>query len=78
MFTAMRLLCAAISTISGGFVLSKLWLWFVVPLGALSISVPQAIGIDLMVTYMVVRPSNDTKTTKGEQITKMLSLLVYP
>lgn len=42
-----------------GFVLAKLWTWFIVPLGAPALSVPSAIGIGLVVGFVTGRPSNE-------------------
>jgi hypothetical protein len=35
-----------------GVVVADLWAWFVVPLGVSAISIPHAIGMDLIVTYL--------------------------
>ncbi len=35
-----------------GWVLVKLWLWFIVPLGVLAITVPHGIGIASVVSYL--------------------------
>lgn len=40
------------SIILRGFVLSYLWQWFVVPLGAVSISIPIAIGLSMLVAFL--------------------------
>lgn len=43
-----------------GFVLSKLWLWFIVPLGVVAINIPTACAISLIVTLLTA------KAGKGE------------
>lgn len=45
----------ALSVIWCGWVLARLWLWFVVPaLGAPALSLPHAVGLDLLVTLIAV------------------------
>ncbi len=39
-------------TIYNGFVISKLWLWFLVPLGIFEIRIVQAIGISLIFSIL--------------------------
>ena len=53
-----------------GLVLSKAWGWYIVPIGMPNISMVQAIGIDLIVTYMTMQPrnSNDTPTELGKML----------
>lgn len=36
-----------------GFTIATTWGWFVVPLGLPAISIPHAIGLDFLITYMV-------------------------
>lgn len=38
-----------------GFVLTKLWTWFVVPLGAPTITLAIAVGINLTVSFLTAR-----------------------
>ena len=42
---------AVVATING-WVLSILWGWFIVPLGAMALSVPAAIGVALVVSFL--------------------------
>lgn len=42
-----------------GFATKTLWAWFVTPIGVPAISLPQAIGIDLIVTLMTLRPRKE-------------------
>lgn len=45
-----------------GFVLCKLWAWFVCPIFSLApISIPQAIGIALVVSFLAARRSSNSK-----------------
>ncbi len=50
-----------------GFVLVDLWAWFVLPLGAPTVSFAHAIGLDLLVTYVVQRRSDVEPTKKKKQ-----------
>lgn len=51
------LVTVAIGAFWGGFVLTKLWFWFVVPTFHLPLlTLPSAIGLSLVVSYMTSRP----------------------
>lgn len=62
--------------IYGGFVLSKLWFWFMVPLGLQPISIVLAIGINLLVTYIVYLDIN-TKKNQQYDTTKPVGVISY-
>ena len=78
-----KLLIIMILSIPGliwsGFVITKLWIWFVVPLGLPVISISHAIGIDLIITFMcghAVDPKNKKiLTTIIESITRPAVIL---
>jgi uncharacterized membrane protein len=61
-----------------GFVLSKLWAWFIVPLGAPSLTLPLAIGLAMVVGFLTyhtrVMPSSDTRT-ETEKVSDGLTVL---
>jgi len=74
-------------TILRGFVLSQLWAWFVVPaLGAPSLSIGEAIGITLVVSFLtssivqnlvrinfrVAKDGAKVNTDKGESLQAMI------
>lgn len=43
-----------------GYALSKLWAWFLVPaLGVPALSIPAAIGLAMVVSYMTYQPTKD-------------------
>lgn len=45
-----------------GFVLKVLWGWFMTPLGVAAISIPQALGISIIVALLIFRvPSKEVK-----------------
>jgi hypothetical protein len=48
------------ATILQGYVVSQLWLWFIVPLGVVNISVAHGIGIALIVSYLTARINGAT------------------
>ena len=50
-----------IQAILGGFVLSQLWGWFMVPFGVVAISIPWAIGLSLLVGTFTMTPNVATK-----------------
>lgn len=60
----------------GGWVISVLWGWFVVPaFGLPAISIPTAIGIDSIVTYMTWHGYKEDDSSTGK---KFLMVLVRP
>lgn len=50
------LLLVPILTIYKGWVVATLWGWFLVPYGAVPISIPLAIGISCLVVCLTARP----------------------
>lgn len=63
-----------------GYVLSKLWAWFVVPaLGVPELSIPAAIGLALIVSYMTHQATNgDDDLTPEALIEGVLWLAMRP
>ena len=62
-----------ISTIIKGFVLVKLWGWFIIPVfNAPVLSVPYAIGLSLLVNY--ITPTEESKEEDEELASKFLKL----
>lgn len=61
----------AISAVLKGFVLTKLWVWFIVPLfGFEPLRMPFAIGLAIVVgflTHQVDNTKSENKTSIGEQ-----------
>lgn len=58
-----QLILGILLTVLSGFVIMVLWGWFIVPLGLVPISLAHAIGIDLLVTFIVTtNASNSTQT----------------
>jgi hypothetical protein len=62
---------------SFGFVLSYLWLWFVVPLGVPPIGILHSYGLSLVVLMMTLRPSirknEEKEIDKGKVVGVFLS-----
>jgi len=52
----MGCLLLAVATLINGVVISLMWEWFVVPLGAASISWIHAIGLGILNTYLTTQP----------------------
>lgn len=64
-----------------GFALSKLWAWFLVPaFGVPPLSIPAAIGLALVVSYMTYQDTNadEDKDTKERVIKGALTLALKP
>lgn len=58
------LLIWLVCAVAGGFVLQLMWGWFVPPtFGLAALSLPQAIGLDLLITWVVM---SDTTQVKRE------------
>lgn len=55
------LLLVVISLVTSTFTLGYLWQWFVVPLGVSAISMAQAFGLTLIVTFFQVRQAPHIK-----------------
>lgn len=67
-----------IGAILNGFVLCKLWIWFIVPtFGLPTLTIPVALGISLMASYLTSRPdtNQDDKTDWGMLLAMSL---IYP
>lgn len=66
-----------ICIIWSGYVLSTLWGWFLVPaLGLPAISIPSAIGIDLVVSYMTHQYRENTNDL-GRDVEMLIKGMVY-
>jgi hypothetical protein len=49
-----------------GYLTTWIWLWFMVPLGVPSISIPMAVGLNLLAQYILPKPTtNDVTWDKG-------------
>jgi len=77
-------LVITISSIINGYVFSTLWGWFIIPIfGLTALSIPQAIGISMIVSFLTYQfqPSNKQNTKEDDQkdmITRILHLVLYP
>lgn len=59
-----------------GFVVSKLWLWFVVPaLGVSPISIPVSLGLGLLANYLCQNWQH-TKSKSGESAKEFVSAII--
>ncbi len=45
-----------------GFVIKIMWVWFMVPLGLPAISLAHAIGIDVLITFIVIPSVNEDRS----------------
>ena len=55
-----------LGAIIGGFVLTKLWVWFMIPIFDLNpLSIVEAIGLTFIVGYMTKNPAETNKTLEG-------------
>lgn len=71
-----------LSSILNGWVLSVLWGWFIVPtFGAPSISIVQAIGIALVVSFLTRKTDtkdDDTRSTKEKFAVASIAVFIAP
>ena len=71
-----------ITYLINGFVLSKMWLWFIVTtFGAPVLTVPQAIGVGMIVSFLTYRatPKNKDSNSEWSQIIiDILSAMISP
>jgi hypothetical protein len=74
-FLFLILLTVPFSLILNGWVLSTLWGWFVTPLGAPIISLPNAIGLSLIVFYLF--PKNKEQEDESESSERRLVKSVF-
>ena len=72
------LILAVIAMIMAGFTTSTLWFWFIVPLGIVAISVPQAIGIDLLFGLLTLRvhKAEDTPTPIEHSLVVIIASII--
>ena len=62
-----------LGAIMGGFVLSKLWVWFMVPIFDLNpLRIVEAIGLTFIVGYMINNPTESGKTFEGPFLEELL------
>ena len=62
-----------LGAIMGGFVLSKLWVWFMVPIFDLNpLRIVEAIGLTFIVGYMTKDHEESSKTLEGPFLEELL------
>jgi hypothetical protein len=68
-----------VGALIGGYVLAKMWLWFIVPFGAPEIEIAHAIGISLLAGLFTSSSSSDDKyESTAEVVTKLIATLIAP
>ena len=60
-----------------GFVIQTLWRWFIVPLGVIALTLPQAIGFSILVKMLTARLDFREKT-KDEEEKEILGAFLIP
>jgi hypothetical protein len=61
-----------------GFVISRLWEWFMVPLGVSAITLPHAYGLTILVGLLSMRGmSSDMKSQEDTSMAKSVFLMVW-
>ena len=62
-----------LGAIMGGFVLSKLWVWFMIPIFDVNpLRIVEAIGLTFIVGYMTKNPAEPGKTLEGPFLEELL------
>lgn len=81
------LIIGAISAVAGvlvgsvlinGYVLSILWVWFLVPLGLPAISIAHSIGIAMIASWLTYQDDASKQDEKGSGLRLFLLLIVRP
>lgn len=60
-----------------GFVLQTLWRWFIVPLGVITLTLPQAVGLCVIMEFFTARV-NLKKDTPEEETKKVILAFLTP
>ena len=68
---------AAYTAALNGWGLTKLWAWFISPLGLPLLSIPAAIGIALTVSYLTHQIDTDKEPDKEEYWVKLLKSFFF-
>jgi hypothetical protein len=73
------LLLIALEVVLSGYAISVLWVWFVVDtFNIAALSIPQCIGLALLVSYMTKQYQNDKQEgTATEQLIKAVFILLF-
>lgn len=56
-----------------GYVLVKMWTWFVVPLGVVGIGLAHAIGISTIITFLTHKPSSEEREDERSLTAKIVA-----
>lgn len=68
-----------LASITHGFVLSILWGWFLVPLGAPALGIAHTIGIALLTRYLTYHHNNCEKEKEENPIVKVVAqVFIHP
>jgi uncharacterized membrane protein len=67
------LLLALPSSLWCGFVLTRLWTWFVMPLGVPAVEIWQAAGIALLVSWLTKQQQPEDKAPASERAVKAIA-----
>ena len=70
------LLMGPITAIAGGFVLMKLWIWFLIPMGLFEISIVQAIGVKIIISFLTANNLNSIKIEQSKS-KRVMIILIY-
>ncbi len=71
------ILFAPVSTVWRGYVLCKLWLWFIVTtFGANPLSLPQAIGLSSVVSFLTFQVNHDARQDKSDT-EKTVEIIIF-
>ena len=67
------------ASVLNGWALSVMWGWFIVPtLGAPALSVPAAIGLGIIASFLTTRGlNNSARANKGQELVVLISELFY-
>ena len=61
-----------------GWVIMRLWAWFIVPFGIQGLTLPHAIGIGLILTFLTAHTLGKRAKTMEEKIEEIATSIIWP
>jgi hypothetical protein len=61
-----------------GWVIMKLWAWFIIPFGIQGLTLPHAMGVGLILTFLTAHTLGKNAETMEEKIKEIVTPIVWP
>jgi hypothetical protein len=78
MYSLFVLFWATPMIILRGWVITKLWGWFIIPFGIQPLTLPHAIGIGLILTFLTAQTLGKSAETLEEKIRECVTPVIWP